>query len=433
MENIIKQLIADFQEFEIPELITRDIAIPTVKGCANTIIGMRRVGKTYLLFQEMRRLIVEGVEKSHLLYLNFEDERLAGLDLERMHLISDIYFRFFPENRDTTVYFFFDEIQNIKGWEKYCRRLLDTEKIRLYLTGSSSTMLSSDIASSMRGRSINTEVYPFSFSEFLASRGFDEIGDVELIGKKMRSELEHAFQIYLCDGGFPAVQKQTDFIRCQMLQGYVDSVIFRDIVERHGVTHITILRHLLRRLLSNPASRFSVNKFYNEMKSQGMKCGKNTLHAYLDYLQDTFLVFSLHMKTNSERQRMVNPRKIYAIDTGLVSAYLPDDKKDIGHLLENIVYMELRRRQCMEINYIKTKNSLEVDFYVKSSEGKTTLLQICADMSNEATRNREVRAILDAVSLPSQNMNIITLTHEETIKIESQTINVIPAWKWLLS
>lgn len=431
MENIIQQLIADFQEFKTPDLIERDISIPNVKGCANTIIGMRRVGKTYLLFQEMQKLLHQGVKQAQLLYLNFEDERLADVKLEHMQLITDIYFRLFPENRNCQVYFFFDEIQNVANWEKYCRRLLDTEQIRLYLTGSSSTMLSRDIASSMRGRSFSTEVYPFSFVEFLRFREITPPDNLNLVSSKLKSQIEHAFQEYLQQGGFPATLAQEDFVRTQMLQGYVDSVIFRDIVERHGITQISILRYLLRRILLNTASKFSINKFFNEIKSQGMKCGKNTLHEYLEYLQDAFLVFSVYMKTDSDKQRLVNPRKVYAIDPGLISVFLPANKIDQGHLLENMVFLELRRRQAV-IEYVTTKSTYEVDFHVTFHNKSTELIQVCAEISDKNTREREIRAIVDTPTRNQKEKIIISMNHEEQTNEAGNKINIIPAWKWLL-
>ena len=181
---------------------------------------MRRVGKTYLLFQEIKRLLRQGIKKTSILYINFEDERLSGLDISRMHLITDVYFRSFPENRNNEVYFFFDEIQNISEWEKYVRRIMDKENIHFYLTGSSSKMMSGEIASAMRGRSIEITVYPFSFAEIVRINKL-KLPNNKLIGKKLKSDLEHLFDKYLFTGGFPGLDKVNELEYSQILQSYV--------------------------------------------------------------------------------------------------------------------------------------------------------------------------------------------------------------------
>lgn len=238
---------------------------------------MRRTGKTCVLFQMIRRLEEQNVPRTHMLYLNFDDERLVGMDVARLHLITDVYFRRFPENRGHTVHLFFGEIQMIPGWERYVRRLIDTEDAEICLTGSSAQMLGREIATSMRGRAIATALYPFSFAESLACEGVGIPADVASVGKASRSMLENRVLSYLQAGGFPETQKLSRFERIRVLQDYVNTVIFRDIVERHGVENLPVLRYMAHRLLGSPARLMSVHKLFNEVKSQGYRCAKGTL------------------------------------------------------------------------------------------------------------------------------------------------------------
>lgn len=431
MEPVVRQMIADSMELAIPVLTPRRGALPELPDTASVVIGMRRTGKTYRMFQKMRELLDKGIDRQRLLYLNFEDERLGDVTVDILTIIDETYFRAFPTRDNEVSYYFFDEIQYVPGWERFVRRILDRHDVRFYLSGSSSRLLSREVATAMRGRALETRVFPLSFAEFLDARGLDAPADPTLVGHKKRAVLEHAFAEYLRIGGFPATLNVSDLDRRQILQGYVNTVVLRDVVERHGVTGITVLRYLTRRLLASSACHFSVNKFHNEMKSQGLNCGKDTLHEYLQHLEDAFLFSGVFLDTPSERRRMVNPRKIYAADHGLVWASVPSGGAwGEGNALENLVFTELQRRG-MQPAYGLTSAGHEIDFVVQEPDGHPLAIQVCADLSDPKTLQREVRSLLDA-DKQSRRL-ILTLHHEQTIREGSRSINILPVWKWLLA
>ncbi len=208
----------------------------------------------------------------------------------------------------------------VEGWERFARRILDTENLDLFISGSSARMLSREVATSMRGRAMEALVFPFSFREFLRHHG-REIRDPERATKAERSALRRDLEIYLTVGGFPEAQGVSERDRWQLLRGYVDATLLRDVIERHGISHPLALRQLVRHLLAHAAGFFSMNRFYNDLKSQGVRIAKDSLHAYLGHLEDAFLVYGVWLVTNSERRRMSNPRKIYPVDPGLVPIF----------------------------------------------------------------------------------------------------------------
>lgn len=431
MNTLFEQLIVDFHERPLPNLTRREVTLPALSGKIDAVIGMRRTGKTWFLFQTMQHYLDKGIPKEAMLYLNFDDERLLPLDASKLAQISEAYYRLFPQHRDRSCYFFFDEIQNITGWEVWLRRLLDTEPVQLAVTGSSATLLSREIATALRGRSLSTEIFPFSFRETLACEGA-EILPQPRPGAKKRAFLENRLRRYLLNGGFPEVQSVADEYRIRILQEYVDVVILRDIVERHQIGNILPLRYLIRHLLGAPATLFSVNKFHNDLKSQGIACGKNTLHEYMEHLNDTYLTYPVSIHTRSERAKRVNPRKMYVIDTGLANAFLHQPQSDWGRLLENFVFMELRR-QGLGIEYYRTEEGLEVDFITTDSRGAQALYQVSLTMSDKNTREREIRALTDAMQETGiRQGTILTLDTEERIETDAGAIGIVPTWLWAI-
>ena len=381
---------------ELPELTRREIRLPSVPGKAIAVIGMRRSGKTCFLSQCMGDLLAEGAPRESLLLLNFEDDRLAGMDASDLSFLLESYYQRYPEFRDKTrVTLFLDEIQLVPGWETFARRILDSEKVRLFVSGSSASMLSREVHTSMRGRSMEVVVFPFSFREALAHRGLLPDKHWLSLPKAQRSVLEKAFLIYLAEGGFPDAQNLDIRDRRPLLQGYVDVAVLRDIIERHGISNPIALRWLQRHLLGNAAAPFSIQKFHNALKSQGLPVSKDSLHLFLAYFEDAFLIRTTSMFTASERQRMVNPRKAYPIDPGLISVYEPAGRDNLGHALETAVLIELLRRRC-EVRYFRTSAGNELDFHAVDAMGKTWLIQSCADATDPGTFEREVRSLVEA-------------------------------------
>ena len=429
MKNIISQLIDDFHERKLPEPVIRNKKFSEIKGKADVVIGMRRSGKTWFCYQKMKELIASGIKKEEILYLNFEDYRLLDFNVSNFQEILDVYFGKYPEHRNIWCNFFFDEIQRIEQWEMFIRRLIDTENIQIFITGSSSKLLGSEIATSLRGRSLPIEIFPFSFEEFLK---FHELfhSKPKTFGANTASILRKAVNDYLETGGFPEVQKLDRNLRIEVLQSYIDSVLLKDIIERHMVSNVYVLKHLVHHIMNSSGGQFSVNKFYNTMKSMSIKCTKNSLYKYLDHLTDAFLFYKVPIHSRSEKSRLINPAKIYTIDTGLLNAMTFRNSYNYGPLLENMVFMHLRRCSY-DVEYVNTKNGHEADFFARHKiSGETQLIQVCRDLSDKKTFERELRGLKNAMDELSFSTGTIVTWDDETI-IENK-IKVIPIWKWLI-
>jgi len=430
MKRILKQLLDDFYERVLPEVQIREQKFQSVTGKATVIIGMRRTGKTFFCYQQMESLLSQGIALDRLLYLNFEDDRLLEFYADNFQTILEIYYTKFPDNRDCTCYFFFDEIQRIKHWELFIRRLLDTENIQVCVTGSSSKLLSSEIATSLRGRGISIEIFPYSFNEFLENHGVFATPP-KSFGIKTAAKLRKAATEYLAIGGFPEIQQLDKILRTEILQGYVDSVLLKDVVERYQVSNTLVLKHLIHHVMHASGSKFSVNKFYNTLKSQQIKCSKNKLYEYLDYLIEACLFYRVPIHSRSEKARLTNPAKIYTIDTGLLAAMSFRNSTDSGPLLENLVFMHLRR-QGYELEYITPKKGGETDFFARHRlTGQAELVQVCWDMTDEKTFNRELKGLNNAMSELGIDSGTI-ITWDDEAELADNTITLVPIWKWLL-
>ncbi len=430
MKSILSQLIDDSLERILPELVVRDTDFPGIPGKADVAIGMRRTGKTFFCYQKIKELLQSGVKRQQILYLNFEDERLLDFRVQNFQSILDLYYGRFPENKDLDCYFFFDEIQRIDQWEMFIRRLLDTEKVRIFLTGSSSKLLSTEIATSLRGRSISTEIFPFSFKEYLKAKClFDK--SPRGFGSRTAATLRRASTDYLETGGFPEVLNLDRTLRMEVLQGYIDSVILKDVIERHRVSNVIALKQLVSHIMHAPGGKFSVNKFYNTLKSMAIKCTKNSLYEYLDHLIDAYLLYRVPIHSYSEKGRMLNPSKIYTVDTGLLNAMTFRKSANNGPLLENLVFLHLRRNGY-EAEYVHNKEGSEADFFAQhKSSGNGILIQACWDMADQNTFNRELRGLQSAMKELSIDSGTI-VTWDDEAELEGK-IKVVPLWKWLLA
>ena len=436
MENhfrtIIRQKIVDSLAALVPKLTPRDVWLPSVPGKAIAVIGMRRAGKTSLLWRILDDRLSRGTPREGLLYFSFEDERLAGLEGKDLDLLGEEYYRLHPHMRGgPKAVFLLDEIQVVPGWEVFVRRLLDTERLDLFISGSSARLLSREVATSMRGRAMEAIVQPFSFRESLRHAGQEPGRSPEHLTKGEKSLLDHALRVYLIQGGFPEAQGVDVRNRSELLRGYVDLVLLRDVIERNAVTHPLALRWLVRQLLGNAAGMFSINKFHADLKSQGMAVGKDTLHSYLAALEDAFLLQTVTIDADSERRRRVNPRKVYPVDPGLIPLFDRSGRSNIGHALETVVFLELRRRGA-QISYVRTTGGFEVDFLVRGPDGSENLVQVCADLDAPDTFRREIRALEDAaVSYPHADKILITIDKPST-QMSPEDVRVVEARDWLL-
>lgn len=416
----------------LPKLTDRDTVLPSLAGKADAIVGMRRAGKTWLVLQKLRDLERDGVPRSHTLYVNLEDERLMGAGVEVFEALVREAYRRDPSAATAPFWLLLDEVQVVPGWEAFVRRMLDTRRVRVVVTGSSAKLLSREVATSLRGRSLTTELLPFGFCESLR-HAHVPVPEKLPPPPRGRAELERAMVGYLTTGGFPEVQTLAPALRRRVLQEYVDVTLLRDVVERHRATNIVALRRLVSHLLRSPAGKLSVHKLYNDLRSQGVTVGKNHVYEYLSHLEDTCFVFTVPVESSSERRRAIVPRKAYLVDPGLALLAVANPLATMrGHLLENVVYLELRRRRAA-ISYHLGANATEVDFVARHEDGREELVQVCADPGETETLAREVRGLAAAApEFPNAKLVIITLNHEDTLTIDRRRVHLVPAWRFLL-
>lgn len=415
-----------------PPLTPRDLRLPDIPGKAHAVTGMRRTGKTTFL----RQLVAErrrSAAPERVLLLSFDDDRLADLQADQLSLLLEAYYRRYPEARGRqTVHWYLDEIQWVEGWERFVRRVLDTEDVEIVVSGSSARMLSREVHSSLRGRGMETVVRPFSLREFLRHRGEDPASEAQRWTSAQRSLVEKRFMEYLGAGGFPEAQGLAPALRVELLQGYVDTVLFRDVLERHRISQVAALRWLMRQCLRNPGGAFSVHRLFLDLKAQGHNVAKDTVYSMLDHLLDTFLISAVPLATESERRRNANPRKLYPADPGLIGAFDRSGRSNIGHALETAVHIELLRRKA-EQGYVRTTGGFEVDFLARYLDGRTELIQVCADPEAEGTLQRELRALADAAAaFPNATRRLLVLTRDQAIAVADSTVRVQAAYEWLL-
>jgi hypothetical protein len=427
---LIEKLNASVAARVVPPGTPRDARLPPVPRKAHAVIGMRRAGKTTFLhqLQEQRR---QGLPPERAVLISFEDDRLAGLSSDHLSLLLEEYYRRYPGLRQRdVVHWFFDEIQGVSGWERFVRRVLDSERVEIVLSGSSARMLSREVHTSLRGRGMETVIRPFSFREYLRHRGEEPDEPCRRWTNALRSLIEKRFGEFLVEGGFPEVQGLAPALRVELLQGYVDTVLFRDIVERHGITQVAALRWITRHCLRNAAGAVSVHRLHRDLRSQGHAVGKDAVHAMLGHLVDAFLLSTVSLSTESERQRNSNPRKVYPVDPGLIRAFDHSGRANVGHALETAVLHELERRKA-EVGYVRTDDAAEVDFLAGPLDGPAELIQVCADPSAEATREREIRALARARTTRATR-RLLVLTQEQAVAVRVPGVVVQPAYEWLL-
>ena len=427
---LLKEMIADFQTAPPEAGYPRALRLETAPRKAAVCIGVRRSGKTTVLFQHIRRLLDGGVPMENIVYLNFFDDRLRSLDRDSLGLVSDAYFSLFPEKKGTEkIWFFLDELQCVTGWEAFVDRLLRTEKCEVFISGSSAQLLSSEIATQMRGRSLSWELFPFSFGEFVRARGMKPEAAPT---SKHRLLLAKHFDAYWRAGGFPEVLDASDKIRVMTHQEYLHAILFRDVIERHDVAHPRAVADLAAWLIDNTASTYSVNRLAGYLNSFGHKIAKSTVGDILDWFEDAYFLFTVRVFDASLARSNTNPKKIYCIDHALVRSVSSGVLVNDGHLLENIVFLALRRSGA-KIFYHRTKNGRKVDFVVPR-KGGVELVQVSESLAVPATREREIRALDETMrELGAKAATIVTRSEEGLEKTDSGNISIQPAWRWLLS
>jgi len=417
---VFKRIIADFIEKPLAEVMPRALKIPTDVPKIVSLLGARRTGKTHILFGIIHELRKQ-VAANQLVYLNFEDDRLFPLRLEDMEMLVQGYFELYPENKEKQVWFFFDEIQEVPNWEKFVRRLADTENCRIYLTGSSSKLLSRELATALRGRTLPFEVFPLDFSEFLQ---FHNIALNPETSKGQATAL-HWFDRWLTQGGFPELVFLPENLHRQTINEYLDLMLYRDLTERFSVKQPALLKYLLKFFLQNLANPISITKVFNDLKSQGYSIGKNTVFDYVSHLEEAFVLFSVDIWDRSARAQAVNPSKFYTIDPAF--KYVMSISEDKGRVLENAVFLHLRRQGLAPHYFLKKQ---ELDFYWEN--GQPT--NVCLEFHEPATREREIKGLLAALQfLDLPEGQILTWDKSEEIRMAGKRILVAPAWRYFIN
>lgn len=426
-KEIIKNIIKDFHKGPIQDSKQRDILVPINIDKIITLSGVRRSGKTFILFEVIKNVISKGVSKERILYMNFEDERL-DLKQEELDLILQGYRELYPDISLSKCYFFFDEIQNLSGWELFVRRVYDTITKNIFLTGSNSKLLSKEIATSLRGRTVTFEVFPLTFKEYLRFNGIKK----DIYHSQTKAKIANIFEKFLFEGGFPEILNfKEKSLKTKTLQEYFDVMIYRDLVERFNITNIHILKYFIKRIFENITNPLSIHNIYNELKSNGYKIGKNYLYEYLVALESIYLFLILPKYSESVLKRELGEKKVYAIDNGLLNAVTFKFSNDYGKLLENVIFMELHKSGCQLFFY---KGKRECDFIVLEKSKFRYVIQVAYSVSEKKTLQRETEGLAEACRVLGEKKGyIITLSEEKDLTVEDISIHIIPAYKFLLT
>lgn len=421
------EIIKDFHEKALPTLINRNLNIPQEIPIrrAISIIGPRRAGKTYSMYQLITSILKNDINIKQIFYVNFEKNELDGASIEDLSAMIETYYELYPENKDKKVWLFLDEIQNITKWEKFVRTLIDSNNVQVFVSGSSSKLLSREIATAMRGRALTYTILPFSFSEYLSAAN---IKLVKYFSSAEKANIAKKLANYLHNGGYPEVVLYPQE-KERLLQEIVEITIYRDVVERNKIRNTKLLKLLIMALINSTAREFSIHKFWNFVKSAGVKVSKNTLYAYVNALNDVFFVFTLRKFSYSYKDSEQSMPKIYIIDNGILTN---NGISDNGRLIENLVFIELRRQE-KAVYYYKSADGKEVDFIILKNNKVIELLQVSYSLEDIKTKEREISALLKASKeLKCNNLKIITYDTEKTEVAKGKKITYMPLWKWLL-
>jgi predicted AAA+ superfamily ATPase len=436
--DLLRLKLAESLAADQPTLTRRDVIVPRVPGKAFAVIGVRRCGKSSFLAQCRADRIAAGSPKEAQLLVSLEDERLAGMTIGDLRWLLEEHTRQFPElsrgamRTQATPTLYLDEVQLVPGWEGLVRRLIDGGGMDVFVSGSSAKLLSREVATSLRGRGLEVLVHPFSFREALRHAGVEPQKPFNRLDAVGRAALDRRLRRYLVEGGFPEAQGLDSRNRARLLTSYVDVVVLRDVIERHAVSNPLALRWIERQLLANPGGSFSVKKHYDALRTQGVPVGKDTLHEYLAHLEDAFLIRTVALHSASERQRMVNPRKAYPVDSGLISLFERSGREQRGRALETAVLLELERRGY-EAAYVRTRDGFEVDFMAHRASEGPLLVQVCLESEGDDTWARELRA-LDAAAREHRRARawLVTMDATPPTRPLPKGISWAPAARWLL-
>ena len=420
--NIIKEIILSNRAFileSVSGIVPRAAAEVVAPGKTVIMHGIRRSGKTFILYDIFRR------NRDAALYLDFEDDRLAGFTAADFLTVQDAFLELRPETAGRIVYLF-DEIQHVEGWERFCRRVTERENAAVYVTGSSSKLMPLEVDTAIRGRAWSEAVFPFSFPEFLQLR-MGRLDRNEILYGTGKVETKRLFAEYAKWGGFPETALAADPLdKTKLLKEYLRAMFFRDLVERYGMTNIALFDALADKLFSSFSTRLSLTAFYRQYKDL-FPFSKDLLFQYFHNFEESMLIFAVRKFSESSYKRSRNPVKIYPADTGLCRRVASEDA---GRILENVVFIELARRGG-EVYYFEEKQ--ECDFVVKDGEGAGfAAFQVCRELTDENRRRETGGLIATCRRLNVTEGTILTDDQEWEEEAEGIKISVRPVWRWLI-
>lgn len=417
-KNVIKQCIIDKRE-EIASLdiVERPFAF---EECANYVfVGLRRVGKTYMLYQRLNQLLRKGIDRKDILFLNFEDERLSEMQSDDLNSILEVHYEM--SGSDTKPILFFDEIQNVNHWDKFVRRLADS-KYTIYVTGSNAKMLSSDVATTLGGRFLIYDVFPYSFEEQLKARNVD-IDEDWKFSTIQQSKMNAYFSEYFKYGGLPEIINYKD--KRSMLQSLYQKIYLGDICARNNIRNSKVMGLLIKKLAESVKQPTSYNRLQNIIKSTGQSVTVNTVIDYVSFAVDSWLILPIEngFAKIGERESV---KKYYFIDNGILNLFLVDSET---FLLENFVAVTLCKKYGRE-NVVYLKGDKEIDFYIDETN---TAIQVSYSIKDDSTRNREVDALYRyAQTNKDVKPMIITWEEKENLVVDGVSIEVVPVLDWIL-
>lgn len=430
LRNIFQSIIALHQE-EIPlSLHERSLQLPLNKQRIVTVTGVRRCGKSSLLHLTINRLLASGVDKEQILYIGFDDERLANMDVSDFDEILQAYRLMYPDRPLSSVYMFFDEIQIVKGWELFVLRVYKSYCKNVYVTGSTAQMLSGEMSSALRGWPDEYTEYPLSFKEFIAFKGVKANRYTE----EGAALMANMFKSYLLTGGFPqAVLANVETERVKLLQAYFNTMLFRDMIEHYNISASpSVVRYFLKRVFNNITKPSSVNNIYNDLKSQGLKLSKDSLYQWLDYACNIFLLHKVPKYSKSVVKQSTSLSKYYVADFALAKSVLLPQSEEKGKALENAVYMHLARHLNENEQIYYFNEGAECDFVIANDEGVKELIQVCWEL-DEFNTPRECGGLCAASAATGcKKASIITCNQAQSIHYGDLQINVVAAWYFML-
>ncbi len=430
----IKQYLIETFERAIPKLITRNYDFPETSRI-HVLIGARRVGKTFLLFQKMHEYVGQGYSRSSLLYLNFEHPLLyKKIKYDEIHILLETFWSLYPPIKNEPTVLFIDEPQVLEGWEIAVRALHDDYKFPIFITGSSSKLLSKEIATILRGRTLTSWVFPLSFSEFLSFKECN-INPLDKLTIKKKAELIYNVNEFFSFGGYPEiVLQQQEIIKLRIMRDLLDLTIFRDLVQRFSIRNTSIVQQLIHFITSNTANEMSIHKMFNHFKSQGITINKNTFYDYINMLEDVSFIHTLRRYSPSIRKEYSHAPKFYLNDPGFLSLYSIDSKT---RQLESYVFIHLKREiknnPLKKLYYWKSSEEWEIDFFITEGNKPFAAIQVSYSIDNPQTKEREIRSLIECKKeFPKILLYIITFDSEPVILKENFDIEVIPFWNWAL-